>query len=171
MKKFITLVILIGLVILGYLFIKNNPENAYVMQGKSRIEDTISKINNEEIVEYANPASNYCVKNKGKLKMQENSSWTVGICHFSNGSSCEERAFFRGECNSEVQTPIDTPTNENDDEKTICTTEYVPVCAKVQIQCIKAPCEPIEQTFGNKCAMEANKLATFLHDGECKEQK
>ena len=40
-----------------------------------------------------------------------------------------------------------------------------------EIQCIKAPCEPIEQTFGNKCAMEANKLATFLHDGECKEQK
>jgi hypothetical protein len=57
------------------------------------------------------------------------------------------------------------------EEPTICTMEYSPVCAKVAIQCIKAPCEPIEQTFGNKCQMNANKLATYLHDGECKKSK
>ncbi|MEI6673261.1 MAG: hypothetical protein WCL02_08350 [bacterium] len=45
--------------------------------------------------------------------------------------------------------------------------EYVPVCASVQVQCIKAPCPPVEQTFGNKCTMNANKSATFLYDGEC----
>ncbi|MFZ2151103.1 MAG: DUF333 domain-containing protein [Candidatus Absconditicoccaceae bacterium] len=50
---------------------------------------------------------------------------------------------------------------------TICTMEYAPVCASVQVQCIKAPCPPIEQTFGNKCQMNANSLAKFLYEGEC----
>ena len=45
--------------------------------------------------------------------------------------------------------------------------QYDPVCASVAIQCIKAPCYPIEQTFSNKCMMSQNKLATYLHDGEC----
>jgi hypothetical protein len=45
--------------------------------------------------------------------------------------------------------------------------EYAPVCASVAIQCIKAPCDPVEQTFGNRCQMNANKLATFLHEWEC----
>ena len=55
------------------------------------------------------------------------------------------------------------------DEPTMCTMEYMPVCAAVQVQCIKAPCPPINQTFGNACMMNANKLATYLYDGECKE--
>lgn len=48
-----------------------------------------------------------------------------------------------------------------------CTKEYMPVCAEIQVQCIKAPCNPIKQTFSNKCEMENNSLATFLHNGEC----
>ncbi|MDD3262816.1 MAG: hypothetical protein PHR61_03135 [Candidatus Absconditabacteria bacterium] len=52
-----------------------------------------------------------------------------------------------------------------------CTMEYAPVCAKVEIQCIRAPCEPIEQTFSNRCMINANKLATFLYEGECKTNK
>ncbi len=53
-------------------------------------------------------------------------------------------------------------------ELTICTMEYAPVCASIAIQCITTPCNPVEQTFGNKCQMNANKLTTFLHDGECR---
>lgn len=49
----------------------------------------------------------------------------------------------------------------------ICTMDYTPVCAKVEVQCIKAPCEPVYQTFWNKCAMENNKLAKFQYDWEC----
>jgi hypothetical protein len=47
--------------------------------------------------------------------------------------------------------------------------EVSQVCAKVQIQCIKAPCNPVLQTFGNLCTMKANKLATFLYTGVCKD--
>ena len=54
-----------------------------------------------------------------------------------------------------------------DEERTVCTMEYAPVCASVAVQCVKAPCPPVEQTFSNTCVMGSNKLATFLHDGEC----
>lgn len=50
---------------------------------------------------------------------------------------------------------------------TICTMEYAPVCASVQVQCIKAPCPAIEQTFWNTCQMNANPLAKFLYEWEC----
>jgi hypothetical protein len=38
------------------------------------------------------------------------------------------------------------------DEPRICTMEYSPVCAEVQVQCFKAPCPAITQTFGNACS-------------------
>ncbi len=57
----------------------------------------------------------------------------------------------------------------NDSAPVACTMEYAPVCASVQVQCIKAPCPPINQTFGNRCTMRANSLAKFLYDGECKQ--
>lgn len=53
-------------------------------------------------------------------------------------------------------------------EEKACTMDYTPVCAEVQVQCIQAPCPPIEETFGNKCMMENNSLAVFKHAGECK---
>jgi len=52
-------------------------------------------------------------------------------------------------------------------KNTICTMEYAPVCASVQVQCIQAPCPAIEQTFWNKCQMNANSNAKFLHEWEC----
>jgi len=59
----------------------------------------------------------------------------------------------------------------NNEWPKICTMEYAPVCGKVNVQCVKAPCNPVEQTFGNKCTMEANKLAEFLYTWECKTTK
>ncbi len=49
----------------------------------------------------------------------------------------------------------------------MCTMEYAPVCAEVEVQCIQAPCPPIQETFWNSCMMKNNSLAKFLHDGEC----
>jgi hypothetical protein len=47
-----------------------------------------------------------------------------------------------------------------------CTREYIPVCAEVQIQCIRAPCDPIIQTFSNGCEAKANG-ALILYEGIC----
>lgn len=54
------------------------------------------------------------------------------------------------------------------EDNMVCTMQYEPVCAEVQVQCIKAPCPAIKETFGNKCMMNANKLAKFLYEWECK---
>ncbi|MFH1837902.1 MAG: DUF333 domain-containing protein [Candidatus Kuenenbacteria bacterium] len=46
-----------------------------------------------------NPASVYCVKQGGKLEIRKDKQENeYGICIFSDGSECEEWAFFRGKC-------------------------------------------------------------------------
>lgn len=59
---------------------------------------------------------------------------------------------------------ITTPQEAN---PVACTMDYNPVCADVQVECIRAPCPPIKQTFGNRCTMNANPKATFLYTWEC----
>lgn len=49
-----------------------------------------------------------------------------------------------------------------------CTMEYAPVCAKVPVQCIRAPCYPVYQTFSNMCVMTQTSSAIFAYKGECK---
>jgi len=47
----------------------------------------------------ANPASVYCINNSGTLEIKTDASGgQVGICTLSNGKTCEEWAYFRGEC-------------------------------------------------------------------------
>ncbi|PIR84234.1 hypothetical protein COU18_00585 [Candidatus Kaiserbacteria bacterium CG10_big_fil_rev_8_21_14_0_10_51_14] len=48
-----------------------------------------------------------------------------------------------------------------------CTKEYIPVCGSKPIVCITTPCNPIQQTYGNRCEMAADG-ATFLYEGQCR---
>jgi len=51
--------------------------------------------------------------------------------------------------------------------ETACTADYTPVCGTVAIECVRAPCENIEETFSNRCMLNTNPNASYLHDGEC----
>lgn len=53
-----------------------------------------------------------------------------------------------------------------DEDVKICTMEYAPVCGVTQVQCIKAPCYPVSQTYGNKCGAEAAN-AKVAYEWEC----
>lgn len=55
------------------------------------------------------------------------------------------------------------------DEKKVqaCRMEYVPVCGQVVVQCIKAPCPPVPQTFGNACSACSASNVTSYTQGEC----
>jgi putative hemolysin len=46
----------------------------------------------------ANPASVNCINNGGKLSIIDKPEGQVGMCTLSNGTVCEEWAYFRGEC-------------------------------------------------------------------------
>jgi len=56
-----------------------------------------------------NPASVYCNEqgNKNEIRMASDGSQS-GICIFPDGSTCEEWAYYRGECGPAAQNP--TPT-------------------------------------------------------------
>ncbi|BCU64680.1 hypothetical protein F941_01701 [Acinetobacter bouvetii DSM 14964 = CIP 107468] len=43
----------------------------------------------------ANPASEYCVKQGGKVEIKNDKNGQVGYCHLKNGTAVEEWAFFR----------------------------------------------------------------------------
>jgi len=48
-----------------------------------------------------------------------------------------------------------------------CTKEYMPVCGKTNIQCITTPCNPIDETYANKCEACSNKLVDYYVEGVC----
>lgn len=56
----------------------------------------------QQISQMANPASTYCVENGGKSEIRTAVDGSqAGYCKFSDGSECEEWAYFRGECKKE----------------------------------------------------------------------
>lgn len=55
-------------------------------------------------VDMPNPASVYCEQNGNKLEIRTAADGSQnGICIFPNGSTCEEWAYYRGECGNAVQ--------------------------------------------------------------------
>lgn len=54
--------------------------------------------NNDNGVQIANPASEYCINEGGSLEIRTSSEGQYGVCIFKDNTECEEWAFFRGEC-------------------------------------------------------------------------
>lgn len=53
-----------------------------------------------------NPASVYCTQNGNKLEIHTTADGSQnGICIFPDGSTCDEWAYYRGECGPATQTP------------------------------------------------------------------
>lgn len=48
----------------------------------------------------ANPASVFCEAQGGRVDIRETANGQQGFCVFSDGSECDEWAFFRGECSA-----------------------------------------------------------------------
>jgi len=47
-----------------------------------------------------------------------------------------------------------------------CTKEYSPVCGRVEVQCVQAPCLPVDNTYANICLAEEEN-AEVLYTGPC----
>ena len=50
------------------------------------------------------------------------------------------------------------------EENRVCTMEYAPVCAAHQVQCVRAPCYPVYETYSNACMAGDSPI---IHQGEC----
>lgn len=104
----------------------------------------------------SNPASEKCINDGWSLSIVKDIFWwETWICTFPDWLSCEEWSYFNWGCKKYGTINA-------------CTMDYNPVCWEVAVQCIKAPCYPIKQTFWNKCELDSNKMATFLYNWECK---
>ena len=69
-----------------------------------KVEKTESEPTDNPQVNMSNPASVYCEQNGNQLEIvtAEDGSQS-GVCVFPDGSSCDEWAYFRGECGHAVQ--------------------------------------------------------------------
>jgi len=74
----------------------------------------IEKNKENKTIGLANPASEYCIKNGGKLEIKKDTDGNkYGICKFET-FQCEEWAYMNGECDSKTQiSNFDKCKNEN----------------------------------------------------------
>lgn len=114
--------------------------------------------NGENNAGIANPASVYCEEQGGNVEIKTDSSGgQAGICVFDDGSSCDEWAFFRGECN---KGSVNYCFSDSDCVKDSCchakacvTQQNAPVCEKVMCT---MNCEPGTLDCGGSCICENN---------------
>jgi putative hemolysin len=51
-----------------------------------------------ESTELSNPAAVYCAEHEGASEIVKSDAGEAGVCRFNDGSSCDDWAYFRGEC-------------------------------------------------------------------------
>jgi hypothetical protein len=163
-----------------------------VKSPKTTIETTMPGSSTTTLVQIANPASQKCVSDGGTLEIIDQSGGQLGICHFSDGTVCEEWAYFRNECapGQCVCSAVGSRSEGwycsgvllywsqcSQNSKAFrdcgryagagaCTMEYNPVCAKVNASgAVKW------QTYGNGCSACASNASgeTVMgyRPGEC----
>jgi len=96
MKKIILIfsVIVLVIVIVSLIFFLklsvNNEEN----NEKDNLKNNSSSESNSGL---ANPASVFCLENKGTLEIRENENGQYGVC-IKDEKECEEWLYYQGEC-------------------------------------------------------------------------
>lgn len=74
------------------------------------------------------------------------------------------RPYYRRPGHAQPQPPVVPPRSRPDTQ--VCTAQYKPVCAQKAVQCFRAPCPAVKQTFGNAC--EASREGySVLFNGVC----
>ncbi len=75
-----------------------------------------------------------------------------------------------GGCGCELDdTTLPPPTTKPPKDETFCTMEYKPVCGEKTVYCIRAPCPPVKQTYGNRCEAEKDGAQNIV-EGACEEK-
>jgi len=80
--------------------------------------------------------------------------------------------FWEETCAANIKTTDAPPVQPEktctaDRRQGICPGDEMPVCATVQVQCIKAPCNPVKENFPDPCAACGNSLVSGYTVGRC----
>lgn len=96
MKKFLWPLLVLIVLLSGFLYLIKNPQSSISQKLLPMIwfEKTLTW----EVVSIANPASVFCLQNSGTSEIIEWTWWQYWVCHLSDWTTCEERAYFRWEC-------------------------------------------------------------------------
>ncbi len=87
-----------------------------------------------------------------------------GRCGPNADPGCLGPPSFSGSCPEDCDLLVCPPEYENVEA---CDDVLEPVCGIIDIQCITTPCNPIEETFSNRCYACINELVTGYINGEC----
>jgi putative hemolysin len=90
----ILLIFVVVIFSMGYLLNDKFRERPYDLLGINNAEQA----ENTASIQIANPASLNCIEKGGKLSIVDKPEGQVGMCALSDGTVCEEWAYFRGEC-------------------------------------------------------------------------
>lgn len=97
-----SIVIIIVIIVLGGLAFWATLRysiNEEINAAKNQNINSVSTNTQNANVGIANPASVYCIDQGGKLEIKtDEQGGQYGICVFTDGSQCEEWAFYRKEC-------------------------------------------------------------------------
>lgn len=76
-------------------------------------------------------------------------------------------SYYRRDC--QARPPVNNPPvySPPNPRPRICTKEYRPVCAEKTVQCFRAPCPSVKQTFGNACMAQAEGY-NVIRQGTCR---
>jgi putative hemolysin len=82
------------MIVTVYLLNDKFSEKPYDLLGINNTDQSENTANTQ----IENPASANCIEKGGKLSIVDEPAGQVGMCTFSDGTVCEEWAYFRGEC-------------------------------------------------------------------------
>lgn len=161
-------VLVVGVIVVGsLLFWQDVAEAPHNIDG-STDNDAVSP---NELMSTSTPSSNLEVPASGKPTAcsMEAKLCPDGSAVGRSGPNCEFAA-----CPAIVLPP------EASAEAVTCTAEikqvdacieiYAPVCGLVEVQCIKAPCYPVPETFSNGCHACAQKNVISYSEGACQSE-
>jgi len=141
--------ILIGLIILFLIGILVLNSSSILKQVQTGTNETGSKLRN-----YVSYSIGEC--SRAEIEC------TPGYEIFNDKTGCGCEAV-----NSRIAGNDVTLCTENQKKVTACPTVSNPVCGFKQVECIKAPCYPVPETYGNVCEACADKRTFYYISGEC----
>lgn len=133
-------------------------------------KDELQKERTKEKTGLANPATMFCMNQSGNSwsVKEDDSGSQYGICSFSDGSSCEEWAYYRGNCEPGLNL---TKCKGQFWGKAVCPSEYSPVCARIKVN-QSNNIQLREETFSNSCNAclfsSENEIVLGYNTGRCK---